>query len=149
LPNTPAKVAADLGARRAGHLLDADDERDAGALRLDRLDRLVDRGRAGRAGVLDADRGLEAEALVRLQHQRGGEVLWAKAGVEMAEHDLVDVARLDAGVLQRLVGNADDQALHGLVIELPEGRMGPADDAGGHGAILAIRSRECGQRRRA
>ena len=56
-------------------------------------------------------------------------------------------AGLDAGVLQRLVGDPDDQALDGLVVELAEGRVGPADDAGGHGAILAIRSKECGGRR--
>ena len=54
----------------------------------------------------------------------------------MAEHHLVHILRSDPGMLQRLVGDADDQALDGLGIELAEGRVRPADDTGGHERLL-------------
>jgi hypothetical protein len=82
-------------------------------------------GRAGGAGVLDARRRLEAQAVVGLQHQRGGEILRREAGVEMAEHDLVDIGGGDAGIGQRLVGDAHDQALDAVsVMSLAEGAVG-------------------------
>jgi hypothetical protein len=120
-----------------GHLLDVDDERDPGAPGLDALDRLMHRRGARRAGVLDAGRRLEPEPIVGLQHDRSREVLRAEAGVEMAEQDLVDVLGRDPGVGQRLIGDPDDKALHGLCIELAERRVGPTDDAGGHGGVLS------------
>ena len=64
------EVLADLGARRRRHLLDPDDERDAGAAGFDGLDGPVHGGRAGGAGVLDARRRLEAQRLARLQDER-------------------------------------------------------------------------------
>ena len=91
------------------------------------------RGRTGGAGVLDPGRRLEAQLRVGLQHQRGGKILRREAGVEMAEHDLVDVGGRDAGIGQRLVGDPDDEAFDGLGVELAERRMRPSDDAGGHG----------------
>ncbi len=50
----------------------------------------------------------------------------------MAEQDLVDVPGLDPGMLQRLGRDAHDQALDRFRIVLAEGRVGPADDGGGH-----------------
>ena len=47
--------------------------------------------RTGRAGVLNARGRLEAQFGVGLQHQRGREILRREAGIEMPEHDLVDV----------------------------------------------------------
>ena len=108
------EVPADLGPGRRRHLLDADDEHRAGAPRLDRLDRLMHRGRAGGAGILDAGRRLEAEGVARLEHQGGREVLRREAGVEVAEHDLVDVLRPDPGMVERLAAHAHDEALDGL-----------------------------------
>jgi hypothetical protein len=51
----------------------------------------VHRRRTGGAGVFDARGRLEAQFGVCLQHQRGREILRREAGVEMPEHDLVDV----------------------------------------------------------
>ena len=48
---------------------------DARGARLDRLEALMHGGRAGRAGVLDPRRALEAQIGRGLQHQRGGEIL--------------------------------------------------------------------------
>src|SRR5690606_20226936 len=89
-------------------------------------------GRTRRAGILDAGRRLEAQPVVGLQHEAGGEILRREAGVEMPEHDLVHVIRADAGMVQRLRRDLDDQALDGLVLQLAETRMRPADDACGH-----------------
>jgi hypothetical protein len=58
-----------------GHLLDPDHERDFCPARLDGLDGLMHGRGPGRAGVLDARRRLEPETVMRLQHDRGGEVL--------------------------------------------------------------------------
>ena len=54
----------------------------------------------------------------------------------MAEHDLVDLLRLDPGVGERLLGDAHDQAFDGFAFELAERRMGPANDACGHDGLL-------------
>ncbi len=130
------KNVADLRPRRLRHLLDADHQHGLGALGLDGLDRLMHGGRSRRAGILDAGRRLEAELVIGLEDQGGGEILSGEAAVEMAEDHLVDVLRPKARVIQRLVGDADDQALDGLGVELAEGSMGPADDAGSHGCLL-------------
>ena len=95
------QIFSDLRAGRRRHLLDADHEHDARRAGRNRLQSLMDRGRTGGAGVLDAQRALEAQVRRRLQHQRGGEILRRKAGVEVAEHDLVDVVGANAGVGQR------------------------------------------------
>src|ERR1700682_4684954 len=61
----------------------------------------------------------------------------------MPEHDLVDIAGGNTGVRQRFVGDADDEALDRLGIELAERRVRPSDDAGCHGCspiIAASRS---------
>ena len=59
------------------------------------LQPLMHRGGAGGAGVLDPGGALEAQIGRGLQHQRSGEILRRKAGIEMAEHDLVDVLGRD------------------------------------------------------
>src|SRR3546814_7686751 len=60
--------SSDLHAgRRGGHLLDADAEHEAGLLRGNGIQALVDRGRAGGAGVFHAGRRLEAQARIGLQ----------------------------------------------------------------------------------
>ena len=96
---------------------------------------LMHGGRTGGAGVLDPGRALEAQIGRGLQHQRGGKILCRKAGVEMPEHDLVDVLGRDAGIGQRLAGHPHDQAFDALTAELSEGGMGPADDTGGHRSL--------------
>src|SRR5438034_1085527 len=57
----------------------------------------------------------------------------------MAEHDLVDVARRDAGVAERLGRNSHDQALDRLALEPAEGRVRPSNDASRHGGLLVQR----------
>ena len=79
------EIARDLGVRRVGHLLDANYKGDLGPLRFHGLDGFAHRRRAGRTGVLDAGRRLEPKGVVRLEHDRGGEVLLSEAGVEVAE----------------------------------------------------------------
>jgi hypothetical protein len=54
----------------------------------------------------------------------------------MAEHYLVHILRPDAGMLQGLGRDADDQALDRLGVELAEGCVSPADDTGCHGCLL-------------
>ena len=63
------------------------------------------------AGVLDAGGRLEAQGRIGLQHQRGGKILRREAGIEMPEHDLVDIGGGDAGIGQRLIRHAHDQAV--------------------------------------
>ncbi len=130
------QVAADLGRRRRRHLLDADHQNDARRFCRDRLQSLVHGGRTGRAGILHPRRALEAQIGRRLQYQRRGKILRRKAGVEVAEHDFVHIARLDAGVRQRFARHLDDQAFDGLAAELAERRMCPTHDAGGHAGSL-------------
>ena len=91
------------------------------------------RRRTGGAGVLDARRRLEAQLRVGLQHQRGRKILRREAGIEMAEHDLVDVCGGNAGIGQRIGRNLDHEALDGFGVELAEWRVRPSDDAGCHG----------------
>ncbi len=130
------QVAADLRAGRRRHLLDADDQHNARRARLDRLDALMHGGGAGGAGILDARRPLEAQIGGGLQHQRGGEILWRKPGVEMAEHDLVHVLGGDACVGHRLGRDAHDQAFDALAIKLTKRGVGPANDCRGHFPLL-------------
>jgi hypothetical protein len=123
---------ADLRPRDAGHLFHADHQDEAGFFRLDGLQPLVDRRRARGAGVLDVGRRLEAQAIVELQHQGSGKALRRKALVEGAEQDLVDLPGADPGVVQRLGRHLADEGFRVLAFVLAEGRVAPADDAGGH-----------------
>ena len=134
------QVLADLGAGRGRHLFRADHQHDAGATGIDGADALPDGGGTGGAGIFDARRGLEAQPIVGLQHQARCEILRRETGVEMAEHDLVDIVRADAGVVERVNGDLGDQALQRLAFELTETRMRPADDACGHGSLHLPRS---------
>ena len=95
-------------------------------------------GGAGGACVLDAGGALETQIGRSLQHQRGGEILRRKAGVEVAEDDFVDVFRRNRGVGERLGCDPHDQALDRLAGELAERRMRPSHDAGGHNLLLNL-----------
>lgn len=90
------------------------------------------RRRSGRARILDARGRLEAQFRIGLQHQRRGEILRREAGVEVPQHDFVDIGRGDAGIGKRLGRGADHQALHRLRIELAKRRVGPSNDTGCH-----------------
>jgi hypothetical protein len=94
------------------------------------------RGRTGGAGILHPQRPFEAQIRRGLQHQRGGEVLRRKSGIEVPEHDLVDLAGRDAGIGQSFVGDTHDQALHRLAVETPERGMRPSHHASGHLCLL-------------
>ena len=123
---------AHLRPRRVGHLLDADHEHDAPAFRFDEVETLVNGGRAGRAGVLDPGGGFEAQAVVRLEHERRGEVLRGEPVVEETDVDGVHVIRRDARVRHRLGGDPGDERLDVLAFEPAELRMRPACDATRH-----------------
>ena len=91
------------------------------------------RGRSGRAGVFDAGGRLEPQLRIGLQHQRSGEILWRETGIEVPEHDLVDIGRRNAGVRDRLGRDTDHEALDRLGVELSKRRVRPTDDIGCHG----------------
>jgi hypothetical protein len=114
-------------------------EHDARGLRRDRLEALMHGGRTGGAGVLDPAGALEAQIRRGLKDQRGGKILGREAGVEMAEHDFVDVAGGDPGIGERLRRHPHDQALDRLSLEPAEGGVGPANDASRHGSLLLFR----------
>ncbi len=148
-PKTPAKSAldrafffeigcadqqiADLRARDLGHFLDADDQHDARFLRGDGIQALINRGRAGGAGILDARGALEAQRRIELQHQRGRKILAHEAAVEGADIDLVDIGGRKAGVPDRRGGDGDDHLLDIDAVMLAEFAVRPADHAGRHG----------------
>ena len=133
------QVAPDLGSGRRRHLLGTDHEHDAGSLGGDCLEALMHGGRTGGAGVLDPAGAFEAQIRRGLEDQRGGKILGREAGVEMAEHDFVDVAGGDPGIGERLGRHPHDQALDRLALETAEGGVGPANDASGHGGLLLFR----------
>ncbi len=91
------------------------------------------RGGTGGAGVLHPCRRLEAQRGISLQHQRSGKILRREAGVEMPEHDFIDVAGGNAGIGQRLGRDLHHEALDGFGVEFSERRVRPSDDAGCHG----------------
>src|SRR3546814_5821325 len=94
-------------------------------------------------------RRLEAQAVVRLQHQGGRKGLAREALVEVADEDLVDLVGADAGVLERLQGDASDEGFDIVVLVLAERRVAPADDAGGHADSPSRgAARACGKTRR-
>ena len=86
-----------------GHLLDTDHQHRAGALRLDRLDALMDRGRAGGAGVLDPGRGLETELVARPEeYEEAVKSCGEKPALKCPSDDLVDVLGADPRMGERL-----------------------------------------------
>ncbi len=96
------------------------------------------RGGTGSAGVFHPRRALKTQIGGSLQHQGGGKILRREAGVEMAEHDLVDVLGSDSRVRERRVRHAHDEALDAFVAQFAEGRVRPSHDASGHDRSVAI-----------
>src|SRR5262249_37511380 len=95
-------------------------------------------GRGARgAGILDPGRAFKAQIGRGLQHQRGGKVLRGEAGVEMAEHDLVDVLGGNCGIGKGIARDSHDKALDGFAGELAKRTMCPSYDAGGHYLSIA------------
>ena len=92
----------------------------------------MDCSRAGCTGVLDPGGWLETEQVVCLQDQACGEVLFAEAGVEMTQDDLVDVLRLQPGMSNGIGGHADNQALDRFAFQFAESRVSPTGDASCH-----------------
>ncbi len=88
--------------------------------------------RAGRAGVFDTRRRLEAKCVTRLQNEAGSEILRRETGIEMTKHDLVDVFRADASMIQRPDRSLDDQALDSFAFQLSKWQMRPSNDTGCH-----------------
>jgi hypothetical protein len=72
--------------------------------------------------------GLKRSAGSACSTSEAVKVLRREAGIEMAEHDLIDLVGGDAGIDQRVGRDRDDQALDGLGILLAERRMRPAND---------------------
>ena len=118
------------------HLLDADDERQPRLAGGDRVQPLMDRRRAGGAGVLDPRRRLEAKAGIGLEHERGRKLLADKPAVHRAEIDRVDIGRRDPGIGQGGLRDLDDQLLDVFAFVLAEFAVRPADDAPAHDRAL-------------
>src|SRR3546814_12323744 len=81
-----------------------------------------------RSGILHPGRRLEAQAVVRLQHQGGRKGLARAALVEVADEDLVDLVGADAGVLERLQGDASDEGFDIVVLVLADRRVSPRSE---------------------
>jgi hypothetical protein len=64
------------------------------------------------------------------------EILRGEAGVEVAQHDLVDVPGVDAGVGKRLRRHLHNQAFHSFIGQFAERRMRPSHNAGSHDCSL-------------
>ena len=95
----------------------------------------MDRGRAGRASVLDPRGRLEAQRRVGLKDQRCRELLADKATIHRAEIDRVDIGRRDPRIGQRRLRHLDDQRLDVSAFVLAEFAVRPTDDATGHAAL--------------
>ena len=130
------EIAPNFGGRRRRHLLDADDEYDARGTCCDGLQPLMYGGRTGGTGVFHARGALEAQIGRGLENERGGEILRGEAGVEVAQHDFVDVPGVDAGVGERLRRYLHDQAFHSFIGQFAERRMRPSHNAGSHDCSL-------------
>src|SRR5450759_2512923 len=61
----------------------------------------------------------------------------------MPEHDFIDIGSRNAGVGERVDGDADHEALDGLGIELAERRVRPSNDTGCHGVLPSLARRVC------
>ena len=132
------QVATDFRTGRRRHLLGADHKHDAGGFGGDRLEALMNGGRPGGTSVLYPARTLEAQIRGGLKDQRGGKILGRETGIEMPEHDLVDIARGDASIGERLGRDPHDQTLERLALEATEEGVCPANDASGHDDLLSI-----------
>ncbi len=128
---------ADLRPGQLGHLLDAHGQNDLGLLAIDRAHRLIDRRRTGGAGVFHARRRFEAQGRIGLQHQRGGEILRREPAIEMAEIDFIDLIGGEARIDQRILHDADDQALDRFGVKFAKGAVRPANNASGHVGIVS------------
>src|SRR5476651_916401 len=82
--------------------------------------------------MLHAQGTLETQIGRGLQHKRGGKILCRKTGIEMAEHDFVDILGRNTGIAERRIGYPHDKALDGLAFEPAERGMRPAHDGGSH-----------------
>ena len=124
-----------------GHLLGPHDEGDASAAALDEVERRVEGGRAGRAGVLGADGRHVVQARYRGADQPGLEALLGEAAVHHADGRELHVAGRHARMVERRRSDQREQAFDVGGVELAEGRMGPAHDSrlGRHGTILRQR----------
>src|SRR5215217_8556288 len=94
-------------------------------------------GRTGRAGILHAARALEAQIGRSLQYEGSRKILGGEARIEMAEHDLVHVARGNAGISKSLLRHPHNEALDRFFFEPSERSMRPPDDATGHRCLLS------------
>ena len=132
---------ADLLVRHGGHLLGPEHESDASAAALDEVERRMEGGRAGRAGVLGADGRHVFQARNRCADQSGLETLLGKAAVHHADGRELHIVGRHARMVERRRADQRQQVFDVGRVELAEGRMGPADDSrlGRHGTILRRR----------
>ena len=129
---------ADFGRRRRRHFFSTHHQSNSPAPALNEIQRRMDRRRSGGAGVFDMDGGGVGEFGNGERYQRGLETLAGKAIVIDADGDGIDIAGANARMLKGRGGNAGNQALGIGIVELAEGRVGPADDGGGVGHGLGL-----------
>src|SRR5258706_14057138 len=98
----------------------------------------MDGGRPGGTSVLYPARAFEAQIRGGLKHQRGSKILGRETGIEMPEHDLVDIAGGDPSIGERLGRDPHDQTLDRLSLEATKGGVSPANNASGHDGLLSI-----------
>jgi hypothetical protein len=75
------------------------------------MDRLMDRRRSGRTGILHPCGRFEAQVWVALEDKRSGEVLGREAGIEVPEQDGVYLGCAQASIGHRPSRGFDDHAL--------------------------------------
>ena len=117
-----------LGVERR-HLFGTDHQHDTRLAGLNGGAGRIDGGRTGCAGVFHPCRGLEAQPLVEIQHQRRRETILDHAAVEMSDKDRIHLARGNSRMFQRLGSRVLNQVFQGLAFKAAEFGMAPADDA--------------------
>ena len=85
------KRFADFGSGCFRHLLNTHNKHDLGLFGGNCFQPFMHRGRARCAGIFNPQSWFEAEAIIGLQHQRGGKVLRRETPVKMTKDDGIDI----------------------------------------------------------
>ncbi len=118
---------ANLGGRCRGHLLGADDERDASATGFDEVHGAVERSGARGAGIFKPHRRHVAKRLVTHGDQGALEILLGKSVVHDADENTVDIFGAETRMFYRGCRDRCHQLLGIFQRRLAERRMRPAD----------------------
>src|SRR5260370_7396659 len=85
----------------------------------------MDGRRSGCARVLDPGGRLETQIGRSLEHQGGGEILRREAGVGVAEQDLINIRRRNAGIIKHGGGRTRRTTFTEIIFTTPEDATNP------------------------